>query len=331
MSRRLLALLVLFALIVACGGAYTWWWYRLAGGIREGVDRWAELRRLDGWTVSHGGIETSGYPGPIRVRVAAPRLIRPDGASWQAAALTAWVSPLDPRGVTVDLAGSHEFGPVPTTVEIAEGGVALTTSRGGALDSAVLRLRQVAASAEGRRLNIEALQLATNGNPAEGTLRFDGAAQGVTPPARPSPILAARIASLTLRGRLVGSLPRADVAGLDAWREAGGTVEIEHLAIDWAPIGVAANGTAALDERMQPVMAASAQVRGFLEAVDALVQAGAVGDKDARTAKMVLTLIAKPQNGGGPPIIEVPLTVQDGTFTMGPAVLAKVPEIRWVR
>jgi hypothetical protein len=116
---------------------------------------------------------------------------------------------------------------------------------------------------------------------------------------------------------------------LAAWRDAGGVLQIRHVAAQWGPLAVAAEGTLALDGGMQPLFAGTATVRGYGEAIDALAQAGLVAANQAAGAKITLAALAKPAEDGGPPEVKLPLTIQDGFLFVGPIKLAQLPRIIW--
>ena len=120
--------------------------------------------------------------------------------------------------------------------------------------------------------------------------------------------------------------PAEAVAG---WRDDGGTVELERLVLEWGPLELEASGTLALDPAMQPIGSLTAEIRGYAETLDALVQAGAAPPRDAAIAKVVLNLLAKTPPDGGPPVLTVPLTAQDGRLFVGPVALLELPPIEW--
>jgi hypothetical protein len=90
-----------------------------------------------------------------------------------------------------------------------------------------------------------------------------------------------------------------------------------------------ATGTVALDGRMQPVGAFTARIQGFFEAVEALRARGLIRGRDASMAKLVLGAMARPAPGGGPPVLSLPVTLQDRVLYAGPVALVRLPELRW--
>ena len=129
---------------------------------------------------------------------------------------------------------------------------------------------------------------------------------------------------------LIGPLPaRADRESVDAWRKAGGTFEIRQVAGNWGPLGVDGDGTLALDNDLQMVGAFALRLSGYEEALNALVAAEMVRPTAASAAKIVLNLIAKPDSVSGRAVASVPLTLQEGAVSVGPAILMALPRLTW--
>lgn len=342
MKRRasLTAFALLLLLIVAAGG-YTWWWFRLADGVRDGIQRWAEDHRAQGWQVSFAELHTTGFPGPLHVRLLQPHVIRPDGLDWRTAELRAEISPLAPLLVTVDGSGQHEI-TLPATGALqvrAEKAVAEVTLDGrGRLERVEATGNAIAARLpEGDGIEAKTVQLlldpvpeADQADELATSLTVIATAEGLVLPASVKPVLGPRVAVASFSGRIQGAMPSEPVTdALAEWRDKGGTAELDRLTVEWGPLQLAGNGTLALDRELQPLVALSTTIRGFDETVDQLKAGGFIRSKDARTAKLVLALMAKPQPNGALPAIEMPLTIQDGELYMGPLALAQVPPITW--
>ena len=77
-----------------------------------------------------------------------------------------------------------------------------------------------------------------------------------------------------------------------SWRDGGGSLEIQHLALDWGPLDLTASATLALDDQLQPMGAGSARLVGYAETLDALAPHGAISRSAATAAKAVLSLLA---------------------------------------
>lgn len=152
---------------------------------------------------------------------------------------------------------------------------------------------------------------------------------GLVLPEDPRLLLGHSLTTASLQARLMGELPTGTLqSALKAWRDDGGTLEVDALSFDWPPLQLTGKGTVALDRDMQPILASTSTVRGVFEAVDSLTVAGVIRQKDAGVAKLVLGLLMKPAADGRKELT-VPLTVQNRTLSVGPVALLKVPEVVW--
>ena len=133
-------------------------------------------------------------------------------------------------------------------------------------------------------------------------------------------------AEAQLRGPVDGKGP---LEALKAWRDAGGTLELRHFALDWGPLQISGNATLALDPNLQPEGAGTGEIRGFAETVDALVGQGLVKPDSGALAKAALGLLAKTPPGGGAKVLSIPLSIQRQTLYAGPFGLMKLPTIKW--
>jgi hypothetical protein len=143
--------------------------------------------------------------------------------------------------------------------------------------------------------------------------------------------LGPRIASLVLRGALDGPVPhsRAAAERASVWRDGGGTLQVQHLAVTWGPLDLTASATLTLDEQLQPMGTGSARIVGYAESLDALAAHGVISRSAATAAKAVLSLLAHTPEDGSPPDVEVPLTLQYRTLSMRQVPLLRLPEIDW--
>jgi hypothetical protein len=126
-----------------------------------------------------------------------------------------------------------------------------------------------------------------------------------------------------------GTIPRGPrAAALAAWRDDGGTLEVPSFEIAWGQLGMTASGTLSLDEAMQPLGALTARIAGYNEVIDAMVSAKTIKSGDAQFAKIGLGLLARP-GADGKPVLDAPITLQNGFLFIGPARLARLPRFTW--
>ncbi len=334
MNRARLLLLVLPAsIIIILAGGYSAWWYQLAAAWRDGLAAWAGEMNAAGWRVGTGRVAVSGYPGTLHLVLPEPSLADASGDSWQGPPMTVVVSPFAPTRPHLSAPGRHR-------IALAGGAPADLVAAAAAAD---LRL-------DGRRIAALSLDLSgvaagpTHLGHLAGSLRrlvFDPAPRS-TPtvalvvsvddldlPDDRRLVLGHHLSSAQMQLRLMGSLPSLPLRpALTAWRDDGGTLEIDALSLRWPPVGLVATGTLALDADMQPMLASTCTIRGLFDAIDALTKAGSVPPKDAGLAKMVLALLSKPAADGGKEWT-LPVTVQSRTVYLGPAALMKVPAVTW--
>lgn len=140
--------------------------------------------------------------------------------------------------------------------------------------------------------------------------------------------LGAKIDQAALHVQLLGKPPAAwDDAGLKGWREAGGTVNLNSLALQWGQLGLSGNGTLALDKEMQPEGAFTAHLTGYEQAIDSLAAAGWIKISAASIAKLALGVASHP-GPDGKPSVDTPLSIQNRRISAGAIKLGQVPELK---
>jgi Uncharacterized protein conserved in bacteria (DUF2125) len=126
-----------------------------------------------------------------------------------------------------------------------------------------------------------------------------------------------------------GAVPNGKLTqALAEWRDAGGTVELDNLHLDWGGVGANASGTIALDRELQPVGGFSGAIAGYDKILIGFVQSGRMRAADAGLARLALAMLAK-AGPDGRPEIKTAFTIQNGEMFLGPAKLGKAPRITW--
>jgi len=319
------SILALATLLVLAAIGYGFYWFHAQGLVRKSIEVWAEQRRAAGWRVAWGEMSVGGFPPRIEVRLDAPQVALPNGAEWRADSLAAAASPFDLGHLHVAAPGHHA----------ATLGTWRAEAEFGALDADVtldaagrpIELSAVAGSLRSAAGNAERVSLSVT--PGQPDIAFAFAAIGVDLGEAALPVLDRRIARLEAAGRVRGVWPSGPaLAALVAWSAAGGTIEIERLALEWEPLALEGDGTIAFDAALQPLAAFAARVRGTGPLMDRLAAARILDPGAAFAAKTLLAVMSKPDSLGRP-AVPVPVTLQDGLLWLGPARLAKVPPIRW--
>lgn len=326
--------------LAALSGLYTGYWLFASETLKKEVAVWADQRRAEGYRISFDEPVAGGFPFGVELTLPRPSLVAPgDGGRWSAPALTVTLHPLRLSGFTMAAAGPHDIG-----LPAAWGGNRVTLTTAATVlgietdgDGARQSLTVEGARIEGLAAPVSVANLAVSvRRPRNKTVDHTvttlemtfNARQVDLPPGLELP-LGPRLAEVALKGRLKGNVPGGDPAqALTAWRVDGGTFEVDSLGLDWLPLKMKASGTLALDEQLQPMGALSAAFTGFFEAVESLSRRGIVRSRDASMVKVVLGMMARTE-GGGPPTLNLPVTVQDQVVYAGPARLFPVPTVRW--
>jgi len=338
MNRRSALLPLVILLVLALGYAGAWVFTAIA--LQKGSEHWIEARRQDGYVISYSAPKLSGFPARAAVTFADLDIAAPTNAGgwrWQTPIATIHTRPLNLANLTIDLAGTHALSGIFSApgealpVSFARADLMLDLNTSGRLDRALLEMAN--ASVDTLSLeqgSVEFTLLPETAPDAVHSRLVVNTTNLALPESVQLPSLEKTVKSLRvtaeMKGALTnGSLPRV----LDAWRQAGGALEVRDFAIDWPPVGIFATGTLALDENLQPIGAASAKFEGFFALIDSLVTEGEIRTSDAAMAKVVLGVLARRPEAGGPAELSLSLTLQDRTLFAGPVTLLQLDEIEW--
>ena len=131
---------------------------------------------------------------------------------------------------------------------------------------------------------------------------------------------------LTLSGELDGYKAKTPPASLSQWRDGGGVLEVTSFKLSWPPINAEAEGTLTLDKNMYLLGSFSSRIQGYKEALSKMVVLGWIKKKKASTASFILDLFSTPDGSGGKKLT-VPITLQNGALSIGPAPILKLQPI----
>ncbi|MDB5409698.1 MAG: hypothetical protein JWL84_4610 [Rhodospirillales bacterium] len=341
--RRPTRLILLIALpLIAAAAAYGAYWFYVAGLVRDAIVDWAAARRVEGITVGWDSYAIAGFPGAIRVTIEAPvfsNSTATPGYEARGAQLTGEASPWSPRQWRIEAPQGAQIaiqpGPDRAAVTIAAarlGGTIAPPAQDGDGMPIALTAEQITMVADARvtasRAAIRAILPGRKVSHQEvwftSTIAVDdlGLAAAVEP-------LGQTIAHVDAGIAVKGTIPSGPrPAALAAWRDDGGTLELQSLGLLWGKLALAATGTISLDAAMQPLGALTARIGGYNEIIDALVAANTMRPGDAQFAKIALGVLARP-GADGKPELDAPITLQNGFLFIGPARLARLPHFTW--
>ncbi|WP_162914966.1 DUF2125 domain-containing protein [Desertibaculum subflavum] len=334
--------LVIIAVIVAGIAGWTGYWFWLQGRVEQEVAAWVEARQAEGYEIADAGRRIGGFPARMQVTVAQPTIAKPGHWRWQAAGqVVVYLQPWNLTHVIVNLGPSHQLEWVEgdtvrragvTAERALASGIFSGTGRleQGALDIArpvVVDSATGTSSADRAQLHSRANHGETEQRPDDSlslALQIDNAA---LPPAANTP-LGNALALLRINATLPPPLPppsrRAEA--LEAWRAAGGVVNLDRFELRWGPLDADGSGTVAIDRELRPLFALATELRGFGPTLDAYAEAGLLKPKLARNAKFALTALAKPDSNGRP-TVKLPISAQDGRLYLGPVGVADLAPI----
>lgn len=342
MRRRILPVALATLLLAALGWSAVWW--LAAGRYKRDAEAWIAARRAAGLTVAYDGLAVRGFPLRWRLVVTRPGVADPSAPlpwRWRGPDVAVDLSPLAPQEATLRAPGRHrlDYGGVPerATLDAENLTVRLTVAPSGRLRWARLDAGglSLVASAGAAAVRLAGLTAAAEPPPPEPpAARPEGrppveaaltlALRGLDLPAAVAPGMPRRLERAEARARWYGALgDGSPAAALEAWRAAGGVVEVERLSLQWGTLTLHGEGTVALDAALQPLAALSVRVRGYAAALEALVNAGTVRPQAALVARLALTLLER-EDGAA-----FPVTLQNRIVTAGPAPLMRIGRVVW--
>jgi hypothetical protein len=349
MRRRRRLWIILLAAPFLLAAADALYWHIAERNLENGFASWLAGQQASGWVTTAGKPVRGGWPLAATLTVPEVSLKGgdadiPGGLTWSADRLELRVALLRPWLLDIAGEGMERLrladGPeIPFTADHMHITMPLQTGGAAARSTEFAAKNLRAGMPMGNdatagmtigllRLHLDFRQTAQSGEPA---LAFSLHAEEIGPPPGIARALGPRIADLTVKGALDGPVPhaRALAERAAAWRDGGGTLEIQQLALNWGPLNLNASATLALDEQLQPMGAGNAHVVGYAETLDALAAHNVVSKSAATAAKAVLSLLAHSPDDGGPPDVDVPLTLQYRTLSMRQVPLVRLPELDW--
>lgn len=337
--QRFQAFVALIASAALVFGLWSFGWYAMSALVKAEVKNWITAQRDMGAIVDFEEMKTHGFPSRITLDLTNPRYEGPafgDVISWQNELITVMARPWTPWKLHVQAPGKHKLETqgsalkLSGTVETLNADVVLGAVWPEELDLNVQGLSMNGSAPLGAdRLRVFFTHDASTQAGGVG-LSIHAKGQNITIPGGLPQPLGSKVQSLDLLARVTGSvIPGPVKTQIPAWRDSGGAIDVERLKFRSGPVGMAAVGTAALDQGLQPQGAFTAKIEGLFQAMEILRAKGLMRDSDAVVATMALSALSKRPKGGGVPSINVALSVQDGELSIGPLKVMKMPHFDW--
>ena len=331
--------------------AYTTYWFVAAGEIEGRIAEWAEHQRARGMTVEAGAPQVSGYPLQFEVSLNHPSVDNSaKGWAWRGDELTASFRPWRFDKFDLKFHGQNDMryfdGDSWHDIQgrVEDGSAWLQLDGEQRVENLLLDLKQITVagpwggdSVYVARLRARAEQLAETkftSDAAPDPFEIATAAiefEGVKLPLGVGDEMGDAIEFLNFELSLLGPFPPGETnSSVKAWRDGGGTVELNSFRVRWGPLGFESAGTIALDGEMRPIGALTADITGYGDVIDALIMSNMIPLGDGFLAKVAFNMMAdKPEDGGPPVLRSVPVTAQDGGLFVGPVAVARMPAINF--
>jgi Uncharacterized protein conserved in bacteria (DUF2125) len=345
MTRRNYWLIAVVTPLLIVAGDVVYWRITVER-LRTGYRDWISTSVDQGWEISSGVVSIGGWPWAATVAIPEFTLRHagsalPGNLQVAAVGVTLSISMFRPANLLISMSGPVHLRAADTpdlVLTSEEDWVSVSLVDGDSrtinLHATGLRVEPEMAAwhATAGLVNAQAKVVDEVKTPrSEPAAYFSVNAEAIVLPTLLKWPLGTNISSLSLDGVLNGPLPETrDVTGwAEAWRDAGGSLAINHLALGWGPLGLTSSATLALDDQLQPMGSGNGRIVGYALTLDRLAAAGTLTKSAATAAKAMLSLMAGPGGSDEPSAVDVPLTLQYRTLSMRQVPLVRLPELDW--
>jgi len=112
---------------------------------------------------------------------------------------------------------------------------------------------------------------------------------------------------------------------LIAWRDNGGTIDIERIQFERAPNKLIVKGTLALDADLKPIGAGTIDFAGLATFLNEQQKAGRITKSEANFFNLAILVLSKTTKQQEKSMIRIPITAQNGKFKIGSFSLFDLP------
>jgi hypothetical protein len=339
MTRRAGIFVAIGVALVLLGG-YTAYWFYAAAQLEKGIDDWVAFQRQHGLAAEFERTPVGGFPLAFRTTFRQPHLagaFAGQNFDWRGPDVEGSVSPIDLHAMTFSGAGHHaiDLGMGPAMVDAKDLTARLGLDSFGQLSSLAVKFTDLKATLpDGKAVAAASGDAALDVGPppksdTDPLLQFSFGTKDLKLPEGTVLLTADPLSEARLAGTVKGPMPAAPLRqALASWRDAGGTVEVTDFALAQATLSLSGSATVALDENLQPIVAANLKARGLPATIDLLASQRRIYPEDVLKMKLFVKG-AERDAPGGYREVATGLTVQGGYLAWGPFKLARVPAIQW--
>ena len=340
MTRRTKICAAIVVAIAIIGG-YAGYWFFIAAQLEKGIDDWVSFQRQAGLTVAFERSGVTGFPFALRATFRQPHIsgaLSGQSFDWRGPDVEAKVSPLDLYAMTFIAPGHHtiDLGAGPAALDARELRARLAFDGSGQLSTVAVTVADMNATLPDRKVIAAASGTASltaaptpPKSDADPLLQFAFDAKELKLPEGTVLLTADPLSTVQIAGTVKGPMPMASLRpALTSWRDAGGTVQVTSFAVAQSTLSLSGSATVALDDSLQPLVAADVKARGLGPTIDLLVSQHRIYPEDALKMKLFVKG-AERDAPGGYKEVATGLTLQGGYLFWGPFKLAPVPPIQW--
>ncbi len=337
--------MTVLALLALGAGAHTLVWLWLTGSLTVGFSDWVAQQRARGWDVEHALPRRAGWPFAARLvvpdfRVTGAARVVPQGFAWEAGHIALDLTPRHPERLSLTAEGPQRLRigatSIPYTAEWLQVLMPLDPAMGSRPTE--FRLEGLRASApDGPVTAARVLALATPGGADDDAgLRLHlTASRIVLPPGQDAHpfgrVVESATADAVLSGPPPSPIPMTVREQAEAWRDGGGRIDLQEVALRWGPLAGALRMTLRLDAALQPQGSGRLVLERPSEALGAVAAAGMIDPRAATGAQTMLALVARVPEQGGPPQVDVPVALERGTVSVARIPLVRLGPLVWPR
>ncbi len=336
--RKVIVVAVIIVVLAASYGGYWYFAAMQAVGFLEKLDSGAD----SSFQIAYGDQSTTGFPFAIKLHLPEFEIITADQRiRWRSEKAILEIQPWNVRRYRLALFGSHlidlEFQNKTLRYSIISKRADLVSelSRNGWPSQGAINLGEVSVSHNGGQQvfflsRLEILVSVTGHSRmtySEPSLELSVSADSLILSSLENQPLGNQIQKFGTGLKVLGPIDQYDKIGINEWRQDGGTIEVSWFKTVWGSLDLRAAGTITLDDQLRPLAAMTTEIRGYVEALNALEEKNIIPRSVARTGQIALNMLATPSVDGTPPVLSLPLTAQDGAVYLGPLRLAQVPSL----
>jgi hypothetical protein len=315
-------------------GGHGLYWRHAASELEAGLAAWKAARRAEGWRIAHGPTRRGGWPFAATLAVPEIALDAPlaGGLAWRQREALLRIRLFAPGALEIAAPGPQRLALAGTELPFAADRLsvflplpAAPLPREASFLIEALRVSTPAGLAEARSGEGQ-LELRTTAIAGEPAAMLAVELRGLALP-MPTP-LGERIAEARIEASLTGPWPGGAAArgAAEAWRDAGGTLQLSTFRLRGGAVEASGTATLALDEALQPMGAGALRVSGLPEALDGAVEAGWIGRRAGAQARAAALLLGGAGDGRA---VELPWRIEARTLSFARLPLARLPPLEW--